>query len=213
VTRAAVGLREDSLLRSLRARAFTAMRSARQAGASVVDMARGDSVFAAAESLAAQGHLPEAMVQLATAGSLWGEAERVARARAARDTAPSRVAEPPPRAAAPPAPVDPRPDIQRVMDTYARALETRDVGEVRRAYPGLTPAQQQSWKEFFQSVRNLKAVLAVSAVNLAGPGAEAIVSGVYEYDNATTGRGERRPVTFRALLAVDSSGWHITAIR
>jgi hypothetical protein len=152
------------------------------------------------------------MVQLATAGSLWGEAERVARARAALDTTPSR-APPPPKAAAQPAPVDPRPDIQKVMDTYARALETRDVGEVRRAYPGLTPTQQQSWKEFFQSVRNLKAVLTVTAVNLAGLGAEAIVSGVYEYDNATTSRAERRPVAFRALVAVDSSGWHITAIR
>ncbi|HVH66501.1 MAG TPA: protein kinase [Gemmatimonadales bacterium] len=213
VQRAAVALREDSLLRSLRAKAFAAMRRAREAGASPVDMAQGDGVFAAAESLAAQGRLSEAMVLLATAGSMWGEAERAARARAARDTTPPHAAEPPRKPAAPAVPVDPRPDIQKAMDGYARALETRDVGEVRRAYPSLTPAQQQSWKEFFQSVRNLKTALTVSAVSVTGFGAEAIVTGVYEYDNATTGRAERRPVTFRALLAVDSSGWHITTIR
>ena len=207
--------RGDTLLRSMRARAFTAMRRAHDAGATAVEMARGDSVYAAAESLASQGRLPEALVQLATAGSLWGEAERAARARAARDTTPPRAAEAPPlpKPAAPSPPVDPRPDIEKALDTYARALESRDVSEVRRAYPGLTAAQHQSWKEFFQSVRNLKATLSVTGLNVAGLGAEAIVSGVYEYDNATTGRAERRPVTFRALLAVDSSGWHITAIR
>jgi serine/threonine protein kinase len=219
----AVAVREDSAVRALRAGAVAAMRRAREAGATSADMERGDSAFAGAESLAAQGRLPEAMVQLATAGSLWGEAERVSRGRATRETT-SRAVEPPPKAVAPPpppppppapapAPVDPRPDIQRVIDAYARALESRDVDEVRRAYAGLTPAQQRSWQEFFQSVRNLKTALTVTAVNLGGLGAEAIVSGVYEYDNATTGRTERRPVTFRALLALDSSGWHITTIR
>jgi len=100
-----------------------------------------------------------------------------------------------------------------VIDDYARALESRDVGQVRRAYPGLTSPQQQSWQDFFQSVRNLKAGLTVTAVRLSGLTAETIVSGVYEYDNATTGRAERRPVTFRAILAVDSGGWRLTAIR
>ncbi|HET7297012.1 MAG TPA: hypothetical protein VFI66_07700, partial [Gemmatimonadales bacterium] len=85
--------------------------------------------------------------------------------------------------------------------------------QVRRAYPGLTAGQQQSWRAFFASVRNLKAALSVTAVTPSGVTAEAIVSGVYEYDNATTGRAERRPVTFRALLAVDAGGWHLTTIR
>ena len=204
--------RADSLLRSLRDRALGAMTSAIAAGATPAELARGDTVFKGAEALAAQSRGSEAMVQLATAASLWAEAERQARSRAKPDSTPQRVAEPP--AAAPrPAPVDPRPDIQRVIDEYARALESRDVDQVRRAYPGLTPAQQQSWKGFFESVRNLKAGLTVTAVRFAGVTAEAIVSGVYEYDNAGTGRVERRPVTFRASLAVDSAGWRLTTIR
>jgi hypothetical protein len=211
--RSAVAQREDSLLRSLRARAASAMSHAIEAGATPVDLARGDTVFKGAESLAAQNRLPEAMVQFATAASVWADAERQSRARAARDTEQRRAAE---QAAAPAvtaAPVDPRADIQKVIDDYARALESRDVGQVRRAYPGLTSAQQQSWQDFFQSTRNLKAGLTVTAVRLSGLTAEAIVSGLYEYDNATTGRSERRPVTFRAILAVDPGGWRLTTIR
>ena len=211
--RSAVVQRDDSLLRSLRASARSAMSRAAEAGATAAERARGDTVFAGAETLAAHRRLPEAMVQLATAASLWGEAERVARARAARDTEQRRGAE---QAAAPPVParpIDPRPDIQRAIDDYARALESRDVTQVRRAYPGLTSAQQQSWQDFFAAVRNLKAGLTVTAVSVAGVTAEAIVSGVYEYDNATTGRAERRLVTFRAILAVDPGGWRLTTIR
>src|SRR5947208_1202464 len=208
-----VALREDSVVRSLRARALNAMNRAIDAGATPAELARADTVFKGAELLSAQSRLPEAMVQLATAASLWAEVERQSRARAARDTQARRAAEPPAGPAATPVPVDPRPDIQKVIDDYARALESRDVGQVRRAYPGLTSPQQQSWQDFFQSVRNLKAGLTVTAVRLSGLTAETIVSGVYEYDNATTGRAERRPVTFRATLAVDSGGWRLTAIR
>jgi len=205
--------RDDSVLRSLRARALSAMSRAIEAGATPAELARGDTALKAAESLAAQSRLPEAMVQLATAASFWADAERQSRARVARDTQPRRAAEQPAAPAVTPAPVDPRPDIQKVIDDYARALESRDVGQVRRAYPGLTSGQQQSWQEFFQSVRNLKAGLTVTAVHLSGLTAEAIVSGIYEYDNATTGRAERRPVTFRALLVVDAGGWRLTTIR
>src|SRR6266568_5048176 len=208
-----VALREDSVVRSLRARALNAMNRAIDAGATPAELARADTVFKGAELLSAQSRLPEAMVQLATAASLWAEVERESRARAARDTQARHAAEPPAAPAATPAPVDPRPDIQKVIDDYARALESRDVGQVRRAYPGLTSPQQQSWQDFFQSVRNLKAGLTVTAVRLSGLTAETVVSGVYEYDNATTGRAERRPVTFRAILLVDSSGWRLTTIR
>jgi len=212
-TRPGVAQREDSALRSLRTRALGAMSRAIDAGATPAEVARGDTMFRGAETLAAQSRVPEAMVQLATAASLWADAERQSRARAARDTQARRAAEQPAAPAVTPGPIDPRPDIEKVIDDYARALESRDVSQVRRAYPGLTPAQQQSWQAFFQSVRNLKAGLTVSAVHLAGLTAEVIVTGVYEYDNATTGRGERRPVTFRAILVVDSGGWRLTTIR
>ncbi|TLY49251.1 MAG: hypothetical protein E6K55_13230 [Gemmatimonadetes bacterium] len=188
------------------------MSRAIEAGATPAELAKGDTVFKGAESLTAQNRGSEAMVQLATAASLWAEAERAARSRAKVDTVKPRPVEQP-APPTPPVPKDPRPDIQRVIDDYARALETRDVDQVRHAYPGLTTAQQQSWKGFFESVRNLKAGLTVTAVSFVGVNAEAIVTGVNAYDNASTGRAERRPVTFRALLAVDSTGWRLTTIQ
>jgi ketosteroid isomerase-like protein len=110
---------------------------------------------------------------------------------------------------------DPRPDIQKAIADYATALESRDIEQLRHTYPGMTAAQQASWQTFFDRVRNLKATLGIASLTVAagGASADATVSGVYEYDNASTGRPERRPVTFRATLARDPNGWRITAIR
>ena len=148
-------------------------------------------------------------MQFATAASLWADAERASRSRATQNT------EPPAPSPVPVAtvPVDPKPDIQKVVDAYTAALESRDIEQVRRAYPGLTAAQQESWRGFFDRVRNLKANLSVASLSVAGATADAVVTGVYEYDNASTGRAERRPVTFRVTLTSDTSGWRITAIR
>jgi hypothetical protein len=117
---APVALREDSVVRSLRTRALNAMNRAIDAGATPAELARADTVFKGAESLSAQRRWPEAMVQLATAASLWAEVERQLRARAARDTEARRAAEPPAAPAATPAPVDPRPDIRWNRATWAR---------------------------------------------------------------------------------------------
>jgi len=209
--------RDDSLIGSLRGSALRAEQRAALAGASPTDLSGGHAAFASAESLASARRVAEAMMQFATAASLWADAERASRSR--------RVAEAPPPAPPPaPAPVpvappavaaDPRPDIQKVIADYATALESRDVEQVRHAYPGLTVAQQGSWQTFFERVRNLKASLSVASLNVAGEGAsaDASVSGLYEYDNASTGRAERRLVTFRATLTRDTNGWRITAIR
>jgi hypothetical protein len=203
------------MIGSLRASALRAEQRAALAGASPADLGAGHTAFATAESLASARRVSEAMMQFATAASLWADAERGARSRGARDTEPRRVAEAPQPVPPPPVAADPRPDIQKVIGDYATALESRDIEQVRRAYPGLTAAQQASWQTFFDRVRNLKANLTVASLNLTagGASADATVSGVYEYDNASTGRAERRPVTFHATLARDASGWRITSIR
>jgi serine/threonine protein kinase len=220
-TRSPASQRDDSLIGSLRAGALQAEQRAALAGASPADLSGGHAAFATAESLASARRVSDAMMQFASAASQWADAERAVHARGARDTEPRRVAEPPPPAPAPqpvpppPVAVDPRPDIQKVIGDYAAALETRDIEQVRRAYPGITAAQQASWRTFFDRVRNLNATLSIANLNVTGGGAsaDATVSGVYEYDNAGTGRAERRPVTFHATLARDANGWRITAIR
>jgi hypothetical protein len=190
------------------------MSRALDAGATPADLARGDTMLRGADSLSARGRSADAMIQLVTATSAWNEAERAAHARAAaaaaaaapaRDTARPVVVAPPPT-------VDPRVQIEAAIATYARALESRDTTQVRKAFPGLTARQQQVWGDFFNSVRNLKANLSVTTVDVQGKSAETVVNGVYEFDNATTGRLERRPVNFRASFLSDTAGWRLSAI-
>jgi len=206
----AAARQEDSVLTSLRAAAIAALQRASSAGATVAELAHGDTMLRGADSLATAGRLSEAMMRMVTATSLWNESERAARARAAQQTVTAQPPAPPP---APPAATDPRPAIEAAILAYARALETRDIREVRRAYSGLTPSQQQGWEDLFRVARSLKASLTVSAIDVQAARAEATVSGIYEFDNGTTGRVERRPATFHATLVADPTGWRISAIR
>jgi serine/threonine protein kinase len=206
--------REDSLVRPLRATALAAMSRAIEAGALPADLAKGDTVYRGAESLAVQGRLSEAMVQLATAASLWTEAERVSRARAARDTLRARLAEPPPpaRPAVTTPPANPREEIETEIAAYARALQSGDLSEVRRVYPGLTPTQRDFWRRFFLEVRRLQASLTITALAVNGDTAQASVSAVYDYVNNTTGRTVRQTDAFRATFVQDSTRWRLTFI-
>jgi len=204
---------EDSVLSAMRVTALAAMRSAVDAGATPAELARADAMLGKADSSAAHGRGTDAMVQLATATSIWGDAERSARARAAaaRDSVrPAVVAAPTPTPAAPAA--NPRAQIEAVIAAYAHALESLDTSQVRRAYPGLSARQQQVWEDFFKAVRNLRTTLSVTSVDVKGNTADAVVDGLYEFDNASTGRFDRRPVTFRASFVSDSAGWRLSAI-
>src|SRR2546422_1293540 len=74
--------RDDSLIGSLRASALRAQQRAALAGAAPADLSGGHAAFASAESLASARRGSEAMMQVATAASLWGGAGRGPRARA-----------------------------------------------------------------------------------------------------------------------------------
>jgi hypothetical protein len=147
-----------------------------------------------------------------------------------RETVPAQVVAPPPSAPpaaapaptpappqappqAPPPAADPRPEIRSVISDYAGAIESQSVAAIRRVYPGMTPAQQQGWERFFGDVREMKAQLSVGQLDVSGGTAEAQISGTYTYLNTTSGRSERQPVSFRASLRREGTGWRIAAIR
>jgi hypothetical protein len=113
----------------------------------------------------------------------------------------------------PPPPVDPRPEIERVIAAYGRAIESGSVAEIRRVYPGLTAQQQRSWDEFFRSVRNLKAQIAIEQLTVRATGADAVLNAVYEFENKTNGQNARQPLHLQATLSRDPSGWRIASIR
>jgi serine/threonine protein kinase len=136
-----------------------------------------------------------------------------AAAPAPGDSAPV-PARPAPVTTPPPAPrADPRPEIGRVVTDYARAIESGDVGNIRRIYPGMTAVQERGWQQFFQLVRDVKAQLDLTQLNVSGTTANARIAGSYTYLNSSTGRTEHQPVSFQATLQKAESSWRFSEVR
>src|SRR5262249_386034 len=101
---------------------------------------------------------------------------------------PSPTASPQPAQTAPataaPAPkavANPTVEIEAIVATYARAIESRDVAEVRRAYPGATQAQLKGFDEFFKTLRSMRVSFSVGSLDVQGDAADARLSGAYDY--------------------------------
>ncbi|HEU4648170.1 MAG TPA: serine/threonine-protein kinase [Gemmatimonadales bacterium] len=147
-------------------------------------------------------------------------AEAAAAHPAAVPTAPNPPAPPPaaprapPAAAAPTPPAaDPRAEIRGVIAAYAGAVESQNIDNIKRMYPGMTAEQQRAWEQFFRTVRDVKAQLAVAQLDLPNGAAEAQVTGTYTYLNTSTRATERVPVNFHATLRRDAGGWRISQVR
>ena len=117
----------------------------------------------------------------------------------------------PPTPAAPAALPDPRPEIEQLVAAYARAIESRRVSEIRGVYPGLTASQQQGWERFFQTVRSVRANLAITRLQVNGATATLAVQGAYEYD--TEAGQQRQPANFTATAVRDADGWRLQTVR
>ena len=103
-------------------------------------------------------------------------------------------------------------EIGAVIDAYARAIESRSVDELRRAYAAITSDQARAFSDFFASTRTLRATLAVKSLHVDGASATASVAGIYEY-TTTNGRTQQQSVSFQTELRRDGSAWKLTAVR
>jgi len=208
-------LRSDSAVRELRANARAARERAVTAGATPADLAPGDAERRAAEQVVGRDRQPDVIAHLSAAIGLWAGAEQAARTRAQQAAAASQptVQPAPVPPVSPPVapPENPRPPIEAAIQAYARALESRDVQQVRRAYPGLTPQQAQVWRDFFGMVSDMKVDLAIKQLQITGDVAEAQVEGFNQYVQGR--RPQRQPVSFHATLDRTSGAWRIASIR
>jgi hypothetical protein len=114
-------------------------------------------------------------------------------------------------APAAPSPAAIRQQIIDAVLAYGRALESRNISQIRLAYPGLTSAQEQGWRGFFQEAQNVRVSLGVTEVQQSGDAAEVTVNGTLEYTQSR--RAKRDPMPFRATLERGAGGWRITVIR
>ena len=117
-----------------------------------------------------------------------------------------------PASSPPPAPTPPTTaDIAPSVQAYARAIESKDIGAVRHAYPGLTSAQQGQLETFFQAARTIDAKLRIANLDASANSAEARVVGSYDYVTLE-GRTESRPVSFAMSLRREGSGWRVVSV-
>ena len=103
-------------------------------------------------------------------------------------------------------------EIGNAIDAYARAIESRDMNQLRRAYGTITGDQASAFADFFSSTRALRAVLVVKSVQVDGNKATAHVAGTYEF-TTTAGRTQQQAVTFQAELRHDGGSWKLVAVR
>ena len=231
---------ELSVFRTLQATALQARRNARDAGASAEQLQVGDDHNRSANVLVLQGKVTQAAEQLNQAAAEWAAAERTARQAAAAASAaaasprssvqdPPKQQLPPPTTpvtsnaqapapvVSPPAPVqqstaNASAEISTVVASYARAVESRDVGALRRAYPGITPEQVKGYEDLFGSVRTLRMSLTMSGLEINGSNAESTLSGEYQYVTRS-GKTQRQPITFRATFRRGAAGWELSSVR
>jgi eukaryotic-like serine/threonine-protein kinase len=118
-------------------------------------------------------------------------------------------------------PLDPTPsapapataaDIAPTIAAYARAIESKDIGAVRRVYPGLTSNQQRGFEQFFQAARSINVTFKLANVDGTPSGADARVVGTYEYVDSD-GRAQQQPVSFAATLRREGGGWRLISVR
>ena len=148
-------------------------------------------------------------------------AQQVPRVQTPVDRAPavtqSSTAAAVPAAVAPPPVAAPAPrenvaeQVNAAIAGYARALESLDVAQLRRAYPAISADQRKAFEDFFRSIRTLKATLTVGNLQVDGATAEAQVTGSFDYVT-TNGSTQQRPVSFAATLRRDRGSWILAAV-
>ncbi|HEX6627246.1 MAG TPA: protein kinase [Gemmatimonadaceae bacterium] len=103
-------------------------------------------------------------------------------------------------------------DLAPIVADYARALESKDIGAVRRINPGITSSQQRDLQAFFQVARNLNVTFRIEDLDSTPTSAEATLAGKYDYVNANTSEDKHVPVSVTASFRRDGNAWRLVGV-
>ena len=106
------------------------------------------------------------------------------------------------------APGGAEPAIRRVIADYVRAVETKDIGLFKSAWPGLSADQEKSVRESFKVVKSQQVNLSVESVEVKGTTASVRIS---RHDMINGQQRQARQQTFRleqrgGVWTIDSIG-------
>jgi serine/threonine-protein kinase len=124
------------------------------------------------------------------------------------------AAQPPPQESTPPVAALPTAaDVAPAVEAFARAIESKDIGAIRRVYPGLTSDQQRRFEQFFDGARSINASFRIANLSASSPStAEAHLVGVYDFVTVG-GKPGHEPVTFAVTLRQEGRTWRLTSMR
>jgi hypothetical protein len=103
-------------------------------------------------------------------------------------------------------------DIAPAVEAYARAIESRDIGAIRRVNPGLTSDQQRNFEAFFQNARSVNVTFRITNLESSGTSADARLVGSFDYLN-TENRDQRLPVSLAATFRHEGNTWRLVSVR
>ena len=173
----------EQQFRAARAEAIERRIRTAQTGTSLARLAAGDATMRRAEQLMAQGNASAALEQVRAAAVLWAQAAE--------------------------APANPRAELEAIIATYARALETRSIDTVRRVVSDFDAGALQA---LFRRADRLQVQLEVASVDVQGDRARVVVRGVLEYRDKTRAF-RREKLEQRAMFVRVPVGWRMASIR
>jgi len=163
------------------------------------DFARAVETEKQGGALYSQTSFPEATASFRAATDLF--------AKAVPPAEPPRVTP-----ATPPAPANPRAEVRATLDSYVRAVETRDIGLLRQVRPGLTDEEISRTRASNAIKRSQKVDLKVDEITINGDEAHAI-GRREDVIILQDGQRLRQDLKFTYTLKRGSRGWVIQEAR
>ncbi len=107
---------------------------------------------------------------------------------------------------APAAPVDPRPAIQKVIESFVAAIQARNVTRIIAVYPDLPASNRATWDKLFDDYPQVTATLLQPTVDIAPTGESA----AFDVSMTLVNGRERQQILmhFLASPAQDNGSWH-----
>src|SRR6185369_14095732 len=167
------------------------------------DFARAVETEKQGGTLYSQTSFPEATASFRAATDLF--------AKAVPPAEPPRMVAPVPTPA-PPAPANPRAEVRATLDSYVRAVETRDIGLLRQVRPGLTDEEINRTRASNAIKRSQKVDLKVDEITINGDEAQA-VGRREDVIILQDGQRLRQDLKFTYTLKRGSRGWVIQEAR
>jgi hypothetical protein len=99
-----------------------------------------------------------------------------------------------------------RSQINAAMARFARALESRDLGTLRQAYPGITASERDTWTGFFRSAESIRARFTAQDFQVMPGGVDVNAVGKLTFYKRDTRQQTENAVTFRVLLTQARGG-------